>query len=391
MKVLFVSAGDYKYGAPKSMLELMLELREKYGITPILLTKKHNQINKICDDKNIENYSFWYSDIMAGAPYKSKILKLAKHIVKYLLFCLGKVTEHKKSEIPFDEIDLIHTNLNRIGIGAYFSKKYNIPHIWHLRELGKEDYNVVLYKKNCIRYMNDNANAFIAISNAVKKAWVEKGINEKKIDVIYNFLDLSQFQKRDIKTTDVLKIVMTGHIQPNKGQIQLVKAMRYIPESIKQHIKIDFYGEGYREYTEEIEREIKKLNCENIVTFKGYSKDIPKLLCQYDIGVVASKAEGFGRVTVEYMAAGLLVIASNTGANEEIIKDGVTGLIYKYNNIRNLADKIIWAFHNQKKMNEISVRGNQYVYDNFSKNSNIAEMVYAKYKSVIEKVGEKNK
>lgn len=386
MKVLFISAGDYKYGAPKSMLELILELREKYGITPVLLTKRYNQLNKICDDKNIENYSFWYSDIMAGAPYKSKILRLAKHTVKYLLFGLGKVTEHKKNVIPFDDIDLIHTNLNRIGIGAYFSRKYNVPHIWHLRELGKEDYNVVLYKRNCIRYMNDNADAFIAISNAVKNAWVKKGLSEKKIDVIYNFLDLSQFKKRDTsKSTNALKIVMTGHIQPNKGQIQLVKAMKYIPESIRQHIKIDFYGEGYKEYTEEIEKEIEKLNCGNIVTFKGYSKDIPKLLCQYDIGVVASKAEGFGRVTVEYMAAGLLVIASNTGANEEIVEDGVTGLIYKYNDSRNLADKILQVFNNRKEMNRISVCGNQYVYDNFSKNSNIAETIYAKYKSVIEK------
>ena len=40
MKVLFISAGDYKYGAPKSMFELMVTLKKKYGVEPVLLTKK---------------------------------------------------------------------------------------------------------------------------------------------------------------------------------------------------------------------------------------------------------------------------------------------------------------------------------------------------------------
>ena len=32
MKVLFISAGDYKYGAPKSMFELIVSLKNAYGV-----------------------------------------------------------------------------------------------------------------------------------------------------------------------------------------------------------------------------------------------------------------------------------------------------------------------------------------------------------------------
>ena len=38
------------------------------------------------------------------------------------------------------------------------------------------------------------------------------------------------------------------------------------------------------------------------------------------------KRQGFGRVTVEYMCAGLAVIASDCGANPELIQHDVTGI-----------------------------------------------------------------
>ena len=59
MKVLFISAGDYKYGAPKSMFELIVSLKNAYGVEPVLLTKKHNELNDKCNMLGIENYSFW--------------------------------------------------------------------------------------------------------------------------------------------------------------------------------------------------------------------------------------------------------------------------------------------------------------------------------------------
>ena len=54
-----------------------------------------------------------------------------------------------------------------------------------------------------------------------------------------------------------------------------------------------------------------------------------------------SKNEAFGRVTVEYMLQNLAVIASDAGANSEIIENGVSGLLYRLGDVDDLARKMI--------------------------------------------------
>lgn len=348
MKVLFISAGDYKYGAPKSMLELMIALKSLYKIEPILLTKKKSPMNEKCDELGIENYSFWYRDIMAGSAYKNPLLNLIKQCVKYALYLYGGITMHfiGRSGLNFDEIDLIHTNLNRNDIGCYISKKYHIPHIWHLREHGVEDYRVSIYKPGVYRYMNSGADYFVAISKSVKNAWVKKGLQDDKIRVIYNGLSTSGYFDKKPNNSDKIKIVMTGHIQPAKGQEQLIKALGVLDKKYLNQIQVDLWGEAYSDYKAYLLRLMKQYDLEDIVNFCGYCDNVPQKLSEYDIGIVCSKAEGFGRVTVEYMLAGLAVIASDTGANPELIQDGVNGLLYSYGNENHMASQIEKCFNN---------------------------------------------
>lgn len=345
MKVLFISAGDYKYGAPKSMFELIVSLKNAYGVEPVLLTKKHNELNDKCNMLGIENYSFWSRDIMAGSAYRNPVLNMMKQCVKFCLYIWGGMTvrwQINRMRIDFSSIDIIHTNLNRNDIGCYISKKYNIPHIWHLREIGGKDYKICAYKTDVIGYMNKNADHFIAISETVRRAWAERGLDDRKVKVIYNGLNVSCFKQRKEQKhiADQIKIVMTGRIEPFKGQDQLIKAIGALPDEIKGRISVDLYGEAYRDYKNYLIKYIQKMELEDIVHFCGYCDHVPEMLAEYDIGIVASKAEGFGRVTAEYMLAGLMVIASDTGANTELIDHGRNGLIYSDGDVRDLAEKI---------------------------------------------------
>lgn len=80
---------------------------------------------------------------------------------------------------------------------------------------------------------------------------------------------------------------------------------------------------------------------------KNYDENIREKLCEYDVGINCSFAEGFGRVTVEYMAAGLAVIASNRGANGEIINHLNNGLIYSKDIYNDLLHKIEELINNE--------------------------------------------
>ncbi|GHV46318.1 glycosyl transferase family 1 [Synergistales bacterium] len=387
MKVLFIASGDDKYGASKSLWTLMLTLRKKYGVRPILLTKRKNALNVLCDGEDIENYSFWYRDIMAGAPYRSVFLRCAKHAVKYLLYLIGAVTYTgiQKLNLEWKTIDLVHTNLNRIDIGVYISMKYKIPHVWHIREFGEEDYNVIMYKRHCIAYMNTHAERFIAISSAVRDAWVKKGIKSEKIIRVYNGVDTSAFLLRQPRGDNLIKMIISGHVQPNKGQLQLVEAIGLLPPDIKRNIRADIVGGAYREYANQIKKRVKALDLEKQVRLCGYCDDIPQKLSEYDIGVTCSKAEGFGRVTAEYMLAGLTVIASDTGANAELITDATDGLLYRWGNPQDLADKIRALYENRQWAETIALAGKKKALELFSETA-YADGVFQAYSETLRKV-----
>ena len=387
MKVLFISAGDYKYGAPKSMFELIVSLKNTYGVEPVLLTKMHNELNDKCNMLGIENYSFWSRDIMAGSAYRNPVLNMMKQCVKFCLYIWGGIIVHwqiSRMGIDFGSIDVIHTNLNRNDIGCCISKKYNIPHIWHLRELGGKDYKIHAYRRDIIGYMNRNANYFIAISETVRKVWAERGLDDKKIKVIYNGLNVSCFKQRKCQkhTTDKIKIVMTGRIEPFKGQDQLIKAIGLLSDEMKNKVTVDIYGEAYSDYKNYLMKDIKKLELMNVVHFCGYCDNVPEKLAEYDIGIVASKAEGFGRVTVEYMLAGLMVIASDTGANTELIDDGRNGLIYSYGDVRDLAEKIGKVIKNPEMINSAGGYARRDAEEKYD-NARYAREVYCLYEELL--------
>ena len=97
---------------------------------------------------------------------------------------------------------------------------------------------------------------------------------------------------------------------------------------------------------------------------------------------MASKAEGFGRVTVEYMYAGLAVIASDTGANPEIIDDGVNGLLYHYNDAQSMASKLVLLINNARYRETIAERGKVTVTNRFTPQIN-AKNIFDIYKKAL--------
>lgn len=388
MKILFISGGDYKYGAPKSMMTMVESLRDIYHIDIVLLTKRKNLLNEYCDQHGIENYSFWYRDIMAGSPYTSKILTIAKHLVKYLAYLWGGVTMHMINRLPIDfsTIDIIHSNTNRQDIGGYLASKYKIKHIWHIREMGKEDYNVIFYKSHCISYMNEHADAFIMISDAVRDKWQQIGIDANKVYTLYDGMECKEITKhltKGKKSKNKVRIVITGHVQPNKGQLHLVQAIARLPVAIKNTVELDIIGEAYPDYKKEIEKQIIRTGIQEQVHLLDYMNNLNELLPEYDIGVTCSKAEGLGRCTAEYMLSGLLTIASNTGANPEIIQDKVTGILYKYGDIDELMQAILWGIEHTKESRQIAHAGSTAAQMMFSKEQ-YAENLYQIYNKYLD-------
>ena len=381
MKILIISDGDSKYGAANSLCQMVeqLLLKRDLDITVVL---NHESSLAVYLRKHgckviIVHYVLYYH------AYPSNVWKLlikkVLYGIKYRYSRFSAVRELKK-QINIDQIDLIHSNGTREDFGALISEKFHVPLIWHIREFGDRDYKCFSLRNDYISLMNKTAKVFIAVSDAVKDHWIRKGLDKKKIVRIYNGVKIQDSPKNQdtpLNNKNEIKLVMTGSIQETKGQIQAINLMALLKRENKR-CSLDLIGEGGRQYIKQIKDLISASGLDNTVRCLGYRNDVFDLLPNYDIGLICSKDEGFGRITAEYMMAGLPVLASDTGANSELIRDGVDGYLYSYGNIEDMKEKLTRIIDR----NLGGENTHKYAVNNFSAKVN-AENVYQVYKKVL--------
>lgn len=382
MKILMIHPErDEKYGAVHSMLEMLTNLEKNHHVTPLLLISKEGFVSDYCKKMNWEYHITGHANFMIGASTKRKVL--LRTILLPLIYIRYKIKNYfalrlASKYINFDDIDLIHTNTSVCDFGALLANKYNKPHFWHLREIGNISYNRISLRKNYIDFMNKNTTNFIAISKAVKDEFVKMGIDERKISVIYNGVSLpNDINDKKIDNSKI-KMVMSGSISEGKGQYLLIDAISKLPYDIQQQIDLDIIGDGSSEYVNSIKAIVNNNNLNNIIHFCGYKANVRELLPNYDIGFICSRAEGFGRVVIEYMMAGLCTISSDTGALQELIRNNYNGILFNYPNSLDLKDKILYVINNQNIIKEISNNAKKYAFNHFTDAIN-AKNIYNNY------------
>lgn len=233
MKVLYIFDEDDKYGAPKAGLEMILKLKEKYNIIPIVITSKRNKVNEICNNAKIENYVTYhhkYTYVRTSSIMKNII----KFFPRWIRYKVGNIKAKYilEKNINFDEIDIIHSNTSGLDLGVILSKKYKKPNILHIREygVGEKNFNVHSYRLKYIDFLNNNVTNFIAISNTVKRFWINKGIDESKIFTIYDGVRTDDIKVKQTYSTanKQLKLIMLGTINRGKGQLELIEAINLL-------------------------------------------------------------------------------------------------------------------------------------------------------------------
>lgn len=382
LKVVFIADVGLAGGATKSLYELVNTLKNGYNVEPIVLTSQLSNLNEALSKSGIENHAVGHGAFMQGTPDAlwKKPIKWLLFGVKYYLFFYPSLRKAMRL-VNWEDVDLIHTNSARVDIGMEISKRIHVPNICHIREFAELDFNCWSYRPGYVKYLDENVDGFIAISNAVKDYWEKKGIQKSKITTIYNGIDYTRIKKADHTswTSDkVLRLVIAGGVILNKGQWQVIEAICSLPDDIISNIRLDIMGGVTEGYKEKISVPLLKRGIVGQVRFLGACSDVYDRLKDYHIGLMCSKAEGFGRVTIEYMHAGLAVIASDTGANPELIENGINGILYEQTETESLAEKIETLYRNRDLLIDIAVKGQEHAQNAFTNEIN-AEKIYQYY------------
>lgn len=386
MKIVYIADIGIEGGATKSLIELVSTMKNEHGVVPIVLTSGNGRLNQSLTERGIENYAVGHGAFLQGAPDAAW-----KKPIKWLLYAAYYYSHYHSSiqkalkVVDWNSVDLIHTNVARDDLGMEISKRTGVPNICHIREFAELDFNCWTYRPNYVKYLAENTDGFIAISEAVKQYWVKKGLSGDKVQVVYNGVDYQKIipaNHMNWKTNGRFKMVIVGGVIPNKGQQQAIEAICMLPEGVRQHITLDVIGGITETYKAKLQEPLKKLGIEKQVRFLGSCNDVYDRLKEYHVGLMCSKAEGFGRVTVEYMHAGLVVIASNGGANPEIIEDNVSGLLYNREDVSQLSEKIAYLFRNRDIAVKLAENGQKIAKQMFTKEIN-SKKVFDVYSSIV--------
>lgn len=360
MNVLYITHYSALFGANRALLEI-IDMGKKNGVNPVVATLTDGEI---CDELKKRNIPCL---VVGGYPWTTK--QEVNHLIRMMkrgrnIFVNTAVVMRIVRICRNYSIDLIHTNSSVVDVGAKTAKLLKLPHIWHIREFGDIDYNLEFYfnRSRAIKFMEDYSHKIICISNTLKEYYKPYIKKNNKWEVVYDGVDFRNYvvdRKHDYKENECLTILFMGLIQENKNQLELIKSVDLLCNKYNcKNVHVFFCGSGNEDYIRLCKDYARNKGIMNNIEFVGNVKDVRPYLQRSDIGVTASKMEAFGRVTIEYMYAGLCVVASNCGANVEILEEG-SAVLYNFGDPNSLCKCLKELYYDVEKRKRIAETGNR--------------------------------
>lgn len=221
------------------------------------------------------------------------------------------------------------------------------------------------------------AHRIVANSEAVQRKLIAEGIRKDKITVIYNGFDANRVAS--VKTFSRVDAIATLGLEKNSSQrfVTIVANMRHEVKDYPMFLRaaqrvskvvpdVSFLLAGEGELKGSLESLAAKLGLAEKTVFLGRVADIATLLSVSDVGVLASKAEGFSNSILEYMAAGCPVVATDVGGAREAVIEGETGYLVRSGDDELLAEQIISLLQNPELASRMAESGQRVVADKFS-------------------------
>lgn len=282
--------------------------------------------------------------------------------------------------------DVLHAHSPSLnGIAAIkVGKKLNIPVVYEIRAFwedaavdhGTTSEGSLRYKitRALETYVVKNAGHITTICEGLRKDLITRGINDSKITLIPNAVHPDTFKfdqsanselisKLELEDKTILGFI--GSFYAYEGLDLVLNALAKIKEQITD-VHLLLVGGGPQE--KNLKQQVKDLHLDDIVTFTGR---VPHSEVQdyYNLVDILVYARHKMRLTdlvtplkpLEAMAQGKIFIASDVGGHKELIEDGVTGTLFKADDIDSLIAAIEKLISNKDSWQKLKENGREFV------------------------------
>ncbi len=250
-----------------------------------------------------------------------------------------------------ERVDLIHSNTLVTIEGALAATALGIPHIWHSRGSFGQGFPPAYADDLAFFFsiVEELGGALVCVSNSVL-VQTRQYAGDIECQVIPDGFDLELSAapahsdlrgELDLPGNSRL-IACIGGIQRRKGQMDLVDAIALVR---KAHPSVVLLLAGpicEASYGRDVEERVTALGLSQSVRLLGFRDDVASIIGQCELIVHPSYSEGFPLSILESMAAGKPVVATRCGGAEDMIEDGVSGILVSPARPEQLAQAIGW-------------------------------------------------
>jgi glycosyltransferase involved in cell wall biosynthesis len=223
-------------------------------------------------------------------------------------------------------------------VGAELAEELNIPFYLKVHGSDINGHGEIPSRAHQIVKSANKANGILSVSQALSDKMVSMGINQDKIDVIYNGVNKEKFY-RDEAVARENNILYVGNLKDTKGVMELIEAFYMISQEHPDY-KLTFAGGGHMLHS--LKEYASEKNIADRVKFLGpvNHEQIPDLMKTSKFIALPSYAEGVPNVLLESMSCGTPVISTDVGGIPEIVPIEKLGILCKSKDSKAFAEAL---------------------------------------------------
>ena len=225
------------------------------------------------------------------------------------------------------------------------------------------------------------ADLFIGISNRILSDLVSLGIPREKIRYIPNGVN-TEDRKWQFDLSKERSVTCVGNLdkQPGKGLDILIKSWQILVQRYNKVYPLRIFGRGDPDLLKQL---ANQLGIEGFVSFQGFVDNVRQHLLDSCLFVLPSRAEGLSNALLEAMSLGLPCVATDVSGSEDLIQNGINGLLVPSEEPEALAKAVLFMLDNPDKAKEIGYNAGKTIERQYAI-SGIADRYIKLYKELVD-------
>lgn len=241
-----------------------------------------------------------------------------------------KILSEMRMKIRWYQPDIVHINTSCSKMGmirdlvcVQIAKKAKIKVLLHCHCNVSDMIGDAFVSKNIFKLIAKKSDYVLGL-NKRSLVYIKEVVGDERCKLIPNFATTNKSKKKLNTNDKVETCIFVGHVRKEKGIFEIVEVAKMLP-----NVNFKLLGP--------VADDVKKIALpKNIILFGTLDHElVMEHLKEADLFLFPSYSEGFSLAMLEAMSIGLPIIATDVGANKDMIEDK-GGIIVNTGDVKSL-------------------------------------------------------